>query len=350
MDDRVYRHAVAGGITARVLHALVFALLLCIVAPSFAEVRSYPVKTLTEEWVDTTRDDRPVPIKAYLPADATEPCPVVIFSHGLGGSREGYAYLGESWASHGYISVHLQHLGSDDAVWRDQPRGKRRRAMRKAVADIDNSLVRPADVSFAIDRLEILNADAGSEWHGKIDLDRIGVAGHSYGAFTTMAIAGQRYVGRDGRSRSLADDRIRAAIAMSSQAPRDPETYDESYAEISIPIFHMTGTDDTSPIGLSKSPADRRIAYDHTPGPADGGPDTYLLTFTDGDHMIFSGRPRTRLDRAGKKDKLFQRHIKDASLAFWNAYLLGDETARGWLQGNGFREELDDAGVFEVKK
>jgi len=337
-------------ITACALYTLALASWLCITSSTYADGPVYKVKTVTEDWVDTARDGRPVPIKAYLPVDAPGPSPVVVFSHGLGGSREGYSYLGEFWASHGFISVHVQHLGSDDAVWRNQPWYKRKRAMRRAVADTDNSLNRPVDVSFVIDRLEALDADAGSPWHEKLDLDRIGVAGHSFGAFTTLAIAGQVFVGRDGQPRSLADGRVKAAIAMSSQAPGDPETYDESYAQITIPIFHMTGTKDTSPIGLSKSPTDRRIAYDHTPGPADGGPDTYLLTFTGGDHMIFSGRRRTRLDRTGKSDKLFQQHIQDASLAFWKAYLNDDESAREWLRGNGFRESLGDAGVFEVKQ
>ena len=39
---------------------------------------------------------------------------VVLFSHGLGGSREGSAYLGEHWAARGYVVVLLQHPGSDD--------------------------------------------------------------------------------------------------------------------------------------------------------------------------------------------------------------------------------------------
>ena len=39
---------------------------------------------------------------------------MIVFSHGLGGTRDGYEYLGRHWASYGYVSVHLQHKGSDD--------------------------------------------------------------------------------------------------------------------------------------------------------------------------------------------------------------------------------------------
>ena len=40
-------------------------------------------------------------------------------SHGLGGSHEGYAYLGRHLASHGYVVVHVTHLGSDTDALRD---------------------------------------------------------------------------------------------------------------------------------------------------------------------------------------------------------------------------------------
>lgn len=318
--------------------------------PAYAEDVAYPVTTVSEEWVDAAREDRSVPIKAYLPVGAKSSCPVLIFSHGLGGSRDGYAYLGEHWASHGYVSVHLQHLGSDEAVWKDVPLRDRMRAMKAATKKIDNSLNRPTDVSFAIDTLEKFNDDPKSPFYQKLDLSRIGMAGHSYGAFTTMAIAGQTYILPNSNTYRMRDSRVSAAIAMSSQAPRDPTTYHLNYADISIPIFHMTGTKDTSRINPTSPASDRRIAYDHTPGPADGGPETYLLTFTDGDHMVFSGRSRSKWQRrAGRHDEAFQQHIRHATLAFWEAYLNDDSSSRDWLRGDGFRNELGDDGVYEVK-
>lgn len=72
----------------------------------------------------TVRDEerrREIPLRIYLPA-ATAPAAAVLFSHGLGGSREGNAYLGTHWASRGYVAVFLQHPGSDKSVWRDKPR------------------------------------------------------------------------------------------------------------------------------------------------------------------------------------------------------------------------------------
>lgn len=332
--------------------SIVLGLLICllIVPSAQAQRQTYDVQTITDTWVDQARADREVPIKAYLPVDAPGPRPVVIFSHGLGGSREGYQYLGEYWASHGYVSVHLQHVGSDDSVWRDEPRRNRMRAMKTAVRDLSNSLNRPLDVRFAIDQLEALNKDEHSPWYNRLDLAHIGMAGHSYGAFTTLAVAGQSYVDRDGKTRSLADPRICAAIVMSPQAPKKEKDYDASFASIHLPIFYMTGTHDLSVIGPTKDVAERRVAYDHTPGPADGGPDVYLVTFTNGDHMIFSGRPRRGFDNpALGDDDVFQQHIRHGSLKFWDAYLAGDAASRDWLRDGGFADALGDVGVFEVK-
>ena len=66
----------------------------------------YQVAELMLDWHDDARD-RDVPAKAYYPEGDIPPCPLIIFSHGLGGTREGYEYLGRHWASHGYISTSI---------------------------------------------------------------------------------------------------------------------------------------------------------------------------------------------------------------------------------------------------
>ena len=91
---------------------------------------------LRDEWKDTTRD-RELPVKIYYPQGGAGPLPVIIVSHGLGGSRDGYEYLGRHWASYGYVSVHVQHKGSDTSVW--QGKEKPMEAMRAAIRDIKNS-------------------------------------------------------------------------------------------------------------------------------------------------------------------------------------------------------------------
>ncbi len=213
--------------------------------------------------------------EGLFPDNRCRPFSIIIFSHGLGGSRDGYEYLGRHWASHGYISVHVQHLGSDDAVWRDSAGPGQ--AMKAATLNLQNSIARPRDVTFALDQLAKLNAEDGT-LRGRLDLRRVGVAGHSFGAYTALAVAGQR----SGPSeRSLADDRVKAVITMSAPVPRHPTRRD--YAPIHIPILHMTGTADDSPIGDTRA-RHRRVPFDSM-----SGPPQLLVTLNGGDHMVFAG-------------------------------------------------------------
>ena len=287
-------------------------------------------------WHDAARD-RDVPAKIYFPKEGAGPCPVIIFSHGLGGSREHYEYLGRHWAGCGYVSVHLQHVGSDAAWWKGQPPGEVPKAMLGATLDPRNAANRPKDVSFAIDQLTALNGDAGSPLHGRLDMKRLGVAGHSFGGFTSMAIAGQ-----DFGPAQWAEPRVKAVIQMSAPVAR-PAVRDRAYAKITTPVFHMTGTRDDSPIGETKAD-ERRIPFDKMTAA-----ETCLVIFKDGDHMIFSGRPGLDAERK-KQDAVFQEIICAGSTAYWDARLRDDAAAQAWLMDGGFAQRLGGQGTFETKK
>jgi predicted dienelactone hydrolase len=308
------------------------------------------VATVKLEWKDDKRI-RPVPVLIYAPKDGKGPFPVIIFSHGLGGTREGYAYLGKHWAGHGYVCVHLQHIGSDDAVWRgkDDPAAE----LKKAVQDGADAYNRPLDVRFALDQLQKMNKD-DEKFKGRLDLDRVGMAGHSFGAWTTLAVAGE-VLGNPGEGQyTISDQRVKAAVAMSASPPRDKNQYAKAYGDIQIPCLHMTGTLDDSPVGNGKA-ADRRVPFDHMTKA-----DQYLVTFEGGDHMIFSDaagnraftkligkQPGTGGDRA--KDERFQEYIKSISTAFWDACLKDDAKAKAWLTDGSCQEALGKEAAFEQK-
>jgi predicted dienelactone hydrolase len=305
---------------------------------SAAPGKLYFVETIKYEWQDAKRN-RPVPVKIYYPVTQGESLPVIIFSHGLGGSRDGYEYLGRHWASRGYISVHVQHRGSDDAVWKQS--SQIMKSMKEAAADIENAINRPLDVSFAIDQLEVLNRQE-NPLQGKINLSRIGAAGHSFGAFTVLAVGGQIFVTPQGKEFTLADKRIRAAIAMSAPVPRKIDLA-KSLGSIKIPFLHMTGTLDDSPVGET-TPAQRRLPYDNITGS-----EQYLLTFNGGDHMIFAGIRRDK--SKGKKDHLFQELICLVTTAFWDAALQNNVSAKNWLwQKEGWETVLGKNGTWEKKQ
>lgn len=285
------------------------------------------------EWRDAGRN-RVVPVKVYFPR-GDGPFPVVVFSHGLGGSRENYEYLGNHWAAHDFVSVHVQHIGSDDSLWRGGAgeRGVRGGMTLKAVLD------RPRDVSFALDQLQTLNKTGEGPLRGRLDLSKVGMAGHSFGANTTLLIAGMKL---PGITPSVSDKRVRCAIALSSPPPIS-RNYDALYNAIRVPILHMTGTKDSTQFDLpGATPADRRTPYDHIPA-ADG----YLVTFAGGDHMLFAGqRVGNRVAPSDARNHLL---IQQSTTAFWNAYLRGDAKALAWLR-NDFAKELGGSGVFEQKQ
>ena len=80
--------------------------------------------------INDAKRSREIPIRVYLPEEK-KAAPVVLFSHGLGGNREGSAFLGKHWAMRGYVAVFLQHPGSDDSLWKDLPISQRMEALKK---------------------------------------------------------------------------------------------------------------------------------------------------------------------------------------------------------------------------
>ncbi|HEY0782581.1 MAG TPA: hypothetical protein VGE98_09010, partial [Thermoanaerobaculia bacterium] len=304
--------------------------------PYKREAGPYRVAVARYDWVDAARH-RPVPVKIYYPADGAGPFPVVIFSHRLSGSREGYEYLGRHWASHGYVSVHVEHTGSDDAVAHGLQGRARRAALKAAAADPQVARARPADVRFVLDQVTRLEREA-SPLHGHLDLQAVGAAGHSFGAWTALAVAGQSSLPRTPGEVTAADPRVKAAIAMSAPVPHSGEALEAGYRAIRIPVLHMTGTEDETPVGETAA-VERRVPFDRITGA-----DQYLIDFEGGDHLIFSDR-----ERDSPKEPLFRDLILMSSTAFWDAYLKNDPTAKSWLADGGFAAMLAREGTFEKK-
>jgi predicted dienelactone hydrolase len=293
------------------------------------------VRQVDVTWHDAKRD-RDVPARIYLP-EGTGLFPVIVFSHGLGGTREGYGYLGKHWASYGYVCVHVQHLGSDREVFLT---GTPLLSTLGAAMDRNNWRDRPLDVSFALDQLDKANKD-DPVLKGRIDLEKVGVAGHSFGAYTTLAVIGFDVALQP--PVTLRDPRVKAAIAMSSPGKIGGATAEKAYSKIATPCLHMTGTKDESAL-FGTSADDRRRPYDSI-----RAPDQYLIIIKDADHFAFSDN---KLDLLGGLQKRVPEHhdyIRAATTAFWDAYLKGDENAKAWLRDGGFAAVVKDDATIEHK-
>ena len=265
--------------------------------------------TLDFEWTDPARQ-RPVPVRLYLPqsADAQRPVPLVVFSHGIGGSRQGYRYLGSHWASQGYASLHLQHVGSDRQLWFGNVFGLLGRL--QGAAQDNEAIDRVKELSFALDQVS-----AGA-LAARLDLTRIVAAGHSYGANTTLLAAGAR-VERQGRTLDFHDPRIKAAIIISAPPFYGDKAPARILASVTIPTLHITATDDVIRIpGYYSGAEDRLAVFDAT-----GSARKVLAMFEGGSHSMFT-------DRAGTGGATLNPQVKSAtqelSLAFLRLVFDGD--------------------------
>ena len=250
------------------------------IAQDAAPPPSYPVGVMQVEFADPGEPDRPldymlfypaapdsaaVPFKIFLSSnlhlakDAPAAAhgkrrPLVMFSHGAGGNASGYAWFGEYLASHGYIVAMPYHY--------------RANTFESSALYVRNRLwQRPHDIS-----LDITHLLQDPVWGPRIDAERIGVAGHSQGGFTSLWIGGAN-VNPDlylaylrgwknnevvpaylraqmsvdvGPARDVRDKRVKAAFAM---APGDLPGFGMDEAglrEMAIPAYIIVGAGDTT--------------------------------------------------------------------------------------------------------
>lgn len=288
-----------------------------------------PAAFLDETWTDAERR-RDLPVRLRWPA-GDQPCGLVIHSHGLGGSRDAGAAWGEAWQAAGLAVLHLQHPGSDSAVWQSGGlRGARQAASARQF------LARVADAHFVLDELEHRQGQGG-DW-SRLRLDAIGFSGHSFGARLTQALAGERSTRlRAARAARIADARPRAFIAFSpgfnEREGLDDAALAARFGAITRPFLTLTGSDDEAMLVGDASNAARRAVYRGLP-PGQKA----QLVLDSADHMSFGGGtgvPESRGGQAWRRgpraaalEAQHRRVIAALTADWWRWRLLGDEAAR----------------------
>lgn len=234
-------------------------------------------------WMDNERNRR-VPAKLYWPNKAASApahkTQLLVFSHGLGGSRDGYSYIGRYLAQNGIASLHLQHVGSDRAIW-SAPVFEIPYQLKQAARD-EEAINRAKDFQFGLTQLLSLAPYAQA-----INPQTIAAAGHSYGANTTLLVSGA-VVERDGVAISLKDPRVKMAIVMSSPPfyGADTESTQKILSNITIPTLHITATEDVITVpGYYSKASDRIQIFENMNHSAKN-----LVVFKEGSHNIFSDR------------------------------------------------------------
>ncbi len=270
-----------------------------------------------------------IPLKIYYP-DAGGRFPIIVFSHGALASKDAYSGLGKYWASFGFVSIHPSHADSmADSGFRG--------TLRQAISDPRAWENRPRDISFILDSLTRI-ASLAPQLAGKLDLGHIGVAGHSFGAFTAAVIGGTtvQLPGRPG-PQSFADRRVAAVVLLSPQGEGCLGLTAGSWDDLRLPMLLMYGSRDFGPFG--QPPAWRNEAFVKAP-PGD----KYDVELEGATHMRFAGSVAAV---GAPPDPLFQC-VTLETLAFWNAYLKHDPDARKYLT-QGLKDCSAGAGRFAAK-
>ena len=171
---------------------------------------------------------RKIGIRIRLPI-TKEKTGLILYSPGLGSGLNNGAPWCEAWRNAGFVVVTLSHAVTNDDIW-DISKQSLKSNLRDALAFPQYGL-RVTDCKFVLD---VCLADV--DLKNFIDSERVGIAGHSYGALTVQSIAGQS------NGASQADPRIKAAIAFSPTAMSAATA--NSMKTVKIPFFCITGDHD----------------------------------------------------------------------------------------------------------
>ncbi len=184
---------------------------------------------------------QPLELRLTAPAAGGE-LPIVILSHGFGPSnyipsKDGYAPLAQFWAERGVAVIQptqaSSRVGGLDPDLPDAPFFWRERV---------------AEMRAILDQLTEVERQAPAV-AGRLDHDRIAVAGHSFGGFTCGLLLGARLHGED-----FSDPSIRAGILLAAPgrggADLTPENakrfpfFDVDFSGIDTPTLVVCGADD----------------------------------------------------------------------------------------------------------
>ncbi|HLJ75714.1 MAG TPA: hypothetical protein VKU62_14065, partial [Thermoanaerobaculia bacterium] len=208
---------------------------------------------------------------------------------------------------------------------------------------------RAADIELIINSLDTLERQF-PELAGKMDHSKIGVAGHGYGAFIALLLGGVH-----AGNLALADSRVKAIVAFSPPGvAENRELTAQSFGDLHVPTLFMTGSNDRG-ANESENAAWRQQSFTNSPNG-----DKYFVLIDGARYSSFSGQvgvfamdtstaPMMGTDSYGRPIPVQQPQqprggvvfansrsisgtIRITSLAFLDAYLKNDTSARDLLQ------------------
>lgn len=156
---------------------------------------------------------------------ATGRFPLVVISHGNGGSPLLYRTISTHLAQHGYVVALPEHYGNN-------------RTNNTLAETVENLQYRPRHIRLTIDTL-LAEPDFGN----RIDPERIALIGHSFGGYTALALAGGTPWTQTGQRVAVeSDPRLRALVLLAPAAGWFMPPH--SLAAVRVPILLLTAEHD----------------------------------------------------------------------------------------------------------
>ncbi|WP_017600964.1 alpha/beta hydrolase family protein [Nocardiopsis lucentensis] len=251
-----------------------------------ADAPSSPAAVLSISPVVLPTPGRAVDLEVRVSAPMTgSDLPIVLLSHGQGSSNHlsslnGYAPLAHHWAAHGFVVIQPTHLSS-----------------RSLDLDPDHPEAplywrsRVEDMMRVLDRLDAIET-AVPQLRGRLNHDRVAVAGHSMGGHTASLLLGARLTDPDdGTEVNLADPRIGAGVLLAAPGRGGDavtgfvaENYSflltMDFSTMTTPALVVAGDKDASAHLTVRGPEWHTDPYFLAPGPKS------LLTLFDAEHGL----------------------------------------------------------------
>jgi pimeloyl-ACP methyl ester carboxylesterase len=255
-------------------------------------------------YTDDARGGRAVPVKLYIP-EGEGPHPLVLWSHGLGGTRDGAGFIARALANAGIMVVNIQHDGTDDCLWRGKT-GHPWDNIKAAKIENETLIARWTDTPFVLDRIL-------DEYN--IDRDRIGYGGHSLGALSVQVLSGQLWPNEQGVLTDYSDPRFSHGLLYSPVPSLSIDHPSAVFENIHKPVLYMTGTNDVSPLS-GYGYEERFRVFDNAIAA-----DRIMVVLNEADHMVFSGS-RGQLPSYKGMDE-HEAQIEAMSLSYWQSVFAG---------------------------
>ncbi|NUM45915.1 MAG: hypothetical protein HUU38_14515 [Anaerolineales bacterium] len=273
-----------------------------IVAPAISDWIEMPTFFLDHLKYSTTNSYPNMPV-----SEAETQFPVLIFSHGFGGFRAQNTFQMQELASHGYIVVAPEHTHAsvitvfpDGRVAAHNPN-----TLPDGVSEPEYDLAAQrlleqwtADLQFVLDTLTLMD-EMEPILRGKLDLDRVGVLGHSTGGGATVQVCAvdprcKAGLGMDAWLVPVADEIIASGpqqpfLFLYSELwpkPKNMALFEKLFGTMGSPVARVT-IQGTAHYDFTDLPALSPLApYIGLKGPLNGGRvqeiiDAYSLAFFD---------------------------------------------------------------------